>query len=146
MIVIFAYVNTFSQNITPLDTAVWSTNYQKSYELSIKHNLPMIMVFSGSDWCKSCIKLREQILVSPEFSEWANENAVCLSVDFPSQKKNQLSLELRAQNDSLAKQFNKNGVFPLVLIFSEGEVIGNLGYKDITPQEYITKLENIIKN
>jgi len=134
------------QKVTPLDTSIWKTNYDNVKKQAITNHQPIIMVFSGSDWCKPCIKLREQILVSPVFSEWARKNAVCVTVDFPIQKKNQLPETQKKHNDALAEQYNKNGVFPLVIILSQdGKVLDNLGYEDVTPEKYIEKIETIIK-
>jgi len=137
----------FSQKITPLDTNIWNTNYELSKKISFDKKMPLMMVFSGSDWCKPCIKLREQILIDSIFTNWAEDSIVCLCVDFPTQKKNQLNEELKIQNEMLAEKYNLNGIFPLVLIFSyDGEVLGNLGFENITTFEYIEKIKNIINN
>ncbi len=63
----------FSQKNTPLDSTIWNTNFKFASELSKEKKLPLIMVFSGSDWCKPCIKLREQILVDTLFCTWAKK-------------------------------------------------------------------------
>jgi len=140
------FLNLNGQKITPLDSSIWKSNFDEAKKQANKNNLPIIMVFSGSDWCKPCIKLREQILVSPTFSEWAKKNAVCVTVDFPIQKKNQLPEAQKKHNDALDEQYNKNGVFPLVIILSQdGKVLDHLGYEDVTPEKYIEILEKIIK-
>lgn len=135
----------YSQQVTNLDTAIWKNNYNKCLIEAKEKNLPVLMVFSGSDWCKPCIKLREKILVSPAFSEWAKTHVVCLSLDFPSQKKNALSPEQQKHNDALAEKYNSNGVFPLVMIIDANEkVLGFLNYLDVSPEEYIAELEKLI--
>ncbi|PKP19031.1 MAG: thioredoxin family protein [Bacteroidetes bacterium HGW-Bacteroidetes-21] len=135
----------FSQKITPLDSMLWLTNYESAMANAKENNKPIILVFSGSDWCKPCIKLRENILVSQEFSNWAKENAVLLSLDFPRQKKNALPEAQVAHNEKMAEKFNKNGVFPIVIIIDQNEkVLGQLNYMDITPEEYIKKMEEIL--
>ncbi len=144
-IILFVLLNANAQTHTPLDTAIWKTDYESAKHLALENMRPILMVFSGSDWCKPCVKLREQILVSPEFSAWAKDEAVCLSVDFPSQKKNQLPPELKAHNDQLAEKFNKNGIFPLViLVTADGTVLGSIGYENVSPAEYIESLNKII--
>jgi len=135
-----------AQNATPLDSSIWKCNYPCSLNQAKEEGKPLLMVFSGSDWCKPCIMLREQILVKPEFCDWAKTNVVCVSLDFPSQKKNRLPQYLQQQNDSLAEKFNPNGIFPLVVIIDGSEkILGTAGYKDVSPFEFISDLEKIVK-
>lgn len=141
LVSVFAY----SQQVTPLDTVIWKNNYNKCLADAKAKNVPVLMVFSGSDWCKPCIKLREKILISPVFSEWVKTHVVCLSLDFPSLKKNALSLEQQKHNDALAEKYNSNGVFPLVMLIDANEkVLGFLNYLDVSPEEYIAELEKLI--
>ncbi len=136
-----------SQNSTPLDTSIWKSNYDLLLVQSKETGKPILMVFSGSDWCKPCIKLREQILVSPEFSEWSIANVYCLSLDFPAQKKNALSDAQREHNEKLAERFNPDGVFPLLIVVDSNEVVlFSNGYKDIPASEYITEIQNQLKS
>lgn len=135
-----------AQNATPLDSSIWKCNYACSLNQAKESGKPLLLVFSGSDWCKPCIMLREQILVKPEFSDWARNNVVCVSLDFPSQKKNRLPQYLQQQNDSLAERFNPSGIFPLIVIVDGSEkVLGTAGYKDVSPVEFISELEKILK-
>jgi thioredoxin-related protein len=133
-----------AQTITQLDTAIWQKDYAAALSQSKETGKPVLMVFSGSDWCKPCIMLREQIFVQDGFSEWAKNNVVCVCLDFPAQKKNRLPQVLQEQNESLAERFNPNGIFPLVVLLNSNEtVLGSLGYLDVAPVEYIKEIEKI---
>lgn len=141
----FVYVSLFSQQITPLDSSIWKSNYQDALKTANKKNLPILIVFSGSDWCKPCIKLRERILVKSAFTAWAQSNVVCVTADFPRQKKNVLSPEQQKQNDALAEKFNRNGLFPLVLLVDKNEkALGYKTYEDVTPEKFAQELSEII--
>jgi len=134
----------FGQSITPLDSTIWHKDFAEAQLKSQENQQPLLMVFSGSDWCKPCIMLREQVFVQAGFSEWAGNNVVCVCLDFPAQKKNKLPQVLQVQNESLAERFNPNGIFPLVVILDSNEkVLGTLGYLDITPRQYIEEIEKI---
>jgi len=135
----------FSQNISKLDSTIWHSNYNKALEIAKAENHPILIVFSGSDWCKPCIKLREQILVKPEFSSWAKDNVVCITADFPKQKKNALSPLQQKQNDALAEKFNPKGVFPLVIVLNPNEkVLGFKTFEDVTPEQFTKELMELI--
>jgi thioredoxin-related protein len=105
-----------------------------------------LLVFSGSDWCAPCIKLDKSIWQSAEFKEYAASNLILERADFPKKKQNQLDPNLQKQNEVLAARYNKEGVFPLVVVLdSKGTVLGKASYKNVSPNEYITLLNSFIK-
>ena len=85
----------------------------------------ILLNFSGSDWCIPCIKLHKNIIETDEFKKLETENIVVyINADFPRNKKNQLSPELKKENASLADQYNKKGLFPYTLLLnSEGKIL-----------------------
>lgn len=85
----------------------------------------ILLNFSGSDWCIPCIKLHKNIIGTDEFKKLETENVVVyINADFPRNKKNQLSTELKKENASLADQYNKKGLFPYTLLLnSEGKIL-----------------------
>lgn len=124
----------------------WETSYENALARAVKTNRPLIVVFSGSDWCAPCIKLEKEVWVSEEFKSYATENYVLYRADFPRKKKNQLSAEQKALNAELADRFNPKGHFPLVVILNSKEhVLGKTSYKKTTPNEYISHLNSFIE-
>lgn len=85
----------------------------------------ILLNFSGSDWCIPCIKLHKNIIETEDFKKLETENVIVyLNADFPRNKKNQLSPELKKENASLADQYNQKGLFPYTLLLnSEGKVL-----------------------
>ncbi|HIE45976.1 MAG TPA: thioredoxin family protein [Flavobacteriaceae bacterium] len=125
----------------------WETNFEKAKKSAIEKNQPIVLVFQGSDWCAPCMKLEQEIWNSKEFKAYAKENFVLLKADFPRRRKNKLSKELQKHNDNLAERYNSHGIFPLVVVLnSEGKVLGTTGYKKTTPQKYISILTSFIEN
>ena len=104
------------------------------------------MVFSGLDWCAPFIKLDKTIWQSQEFKTYADANHIVYKADFPKKKANQLPNELKKQNLELAKKFNQNGIYPLVLVMDSNEkIIGITGYKNFTLSVYISELKSFDK-
>ena len=125
----------------PLVSQEWQTDFAKAKKLAAEKNIPIILVFQGSDWCAPCIKLDKEIWSSEEFKAYAEEHYIMLKADFPRKKGNQLPEDLSNQNKKLAEQYNPNGYFPHVVILSEnGEVLGRGGYEKISPMQYIEKI------
>jgi thioredoxin-related protein len=143
-IVLFIFLTVLvSNNLFSQD---WQTNFEKAQLEAKQLEKPLILVFSGSDWCAPCIKLDKQIFQTDAFKNYANENAILVKADFPRKKQNALSYKLQSQNKELAERYNKNGFFPYVLILNEeGGVLGELGYEKIEPQAYVNKINSFIK-
>ena len=91
----------------------WQVSYHKALTLAKEENKPIILVFSGSDWCAPCIRLKRHILDSDEFKNYAASHYILYNADFPRRKKNQLPEELMNKNKSLAEKYNPKGHFPL---------------------------------
>jgi len=138
MLLFFVYQSTFSQN--------WMTDVEQAKKIALENNKPIVLVFSGSDWCTPCMKLEKKVFNTEEFKEYALEKYVLLKADFPQRKKNKLSKEQQEHNNQLAEKYNKNGYFPLVVVLnSKGKLLGNLGYKNIGVKAYIESINAQIK-
>ena len=117
----------------------WYQNFDAAKQLAKKENKLLFVDFTGSDWCRWCIALDEQILSQKAFQEYAVKKFVMLKVDFP--RKNKLSREQEKHNRELLKEYGVTG-FPTILIMNaEGEVLFQTGYQDLSPEKYITHLE-----
>ncbi|MCK5867766.1 MAG: thioredoxin family protein [Mycoplasmataceae bacterium] len=124
----------------------WVNDIDDAKKMASEKNVPIILVFQGSDWCAPCIKLDKEIWSTQEFIEYANEHYVMLKADFPRKKKNALEKEQQEKNNKLAENYNKNGYFPFVVVLNnEGKVLNELGYKKSNPNDYI-KLLNSTNN
>lgn len=127
----FSYAQTFLHNI------------EKAKATASETAKPILMIFSGSDWCKPCIQLKEQVIASKAFTEFAEENLVLLEVDFPYRRKNRLPKEQQVHNEKLAEQYNPKGQFPkIVLVNADGGVITEVDYNNrLSAKEYVRLLE-----
>ncbi len=121
----------------------WQTDFQEASKLAKEENKKLLMVFQGSDWCAPCMNLDAEVWQKKEFEDYAKENFVLLQVDFPKKTKNKLSAEQQEKNTKLADKYNPNGIIPLVIVFDDnGKKLGELGYKKVTPAEYITIIDS----
>lgn len=75
---------------------------------------PVLLVFSGSDWCQPCIRFEKQVLSDSVFLTYAAQHLEVVKADFPQRKK--LSPDQRRENEQLAEQFNPEGKFPHVVL------------------------------
>jgi thioredoxin-related protein len=93
----------------------WETDMNVSISQSMSTGKPILLFFTGSDWCGWCIRLQKEVFKTAEFSKWANENVILMEVDFPRTKV--LNEKLRQQNAQLQTSFGVRG-YPTVFIVS----------------------------
>jgi len=133
-------------NVNTTFAQEWLTEINLAKEIAAKESKPIILVFQGSDWCAACIKLDREIWSTDTFKKYAKENYVMLKADFPKRKKNALSETQTKANALLAEKYNKQGFFPFVVVLdSNGKVLGESSYKKTTPENYIKELNAFTK-
>lgn len=118
---------------------VWLTDLDSAKAQGVKENKPVLVDFTGSDWCPPCIQLHKVVFESAEFAAVASKY-VLVELDFP--RKTPQAPELKAKNAALSKQFGISG-FPTVLLIDakSGEVFGkSVGFGGQTAKEYLEKL------
>jgi thioredoxin-related protein len=130
----------------------WETDVNKAIQISNKEKKPMLLFFTGSDWCGWCIRLQKEVLKTPEFATWAKKNVVLVELDYPRSK--QQSEEIKAQNNNLQQIFGIQG-FPTVYFatakFNEKKSaaftgIGSTGYVAGGPKAWLDVADGILKN
>ena len=140
IIILFLFIGTtgYSQN--------WKTNFEEAKIEAAKENKNILLVFSGSDWCAPCIKLENVVWKSDAFQEEVAKSWVVYKADFPKKKANLLSPELSERNKKLAEKYNKNGIFPLVVLLDKtGKIIGMTGFKNVSAADYIELIHSFEK-
>ncbi len=129
-----------------LNAQEMSTDFQAAKNQAESESKNIILVFSGSDWCLPCMKLKKYILDTPEFQNEVEEKYVMINADFPQKKKNKSlqSEDLQLQNKRLAETYNPKGYFPFVVVLTPDlEVIGGLMYEEISPAEFAAKIKEL---
>lgn len=120
----------------------WLTDYAKAVKLSKSSGKPILVDFTGSDWCGWCIKLDNEVFSKPAFKAWAKKNVVLLYLDFPQTKK--LPEALKKQNNMLGQKYKIEG-FPTILFLDhKGSVLGKHGYQEGGPGKWTKTAEGMI--
>lgn len=119
---------------------------ETSLSKATAENKAVMMIFSGSDWCKPCMELRSNILESEDFVAFSKQSLILLELDFPYRSKNKLSKEQTAHNEALAERYNPDGVFPRVVVFDQQQqVLGQVEYrKNMTDAVFIAQVEALL--
>ena len=126
-------------------TTTWSSSLPAALEQAKASQKPVLAVFSGSDWCKPCMMLKQEVFDQPEFAQYAKDKFVLARFDFPRNKKNALSKDQTQLNEAAAAQLNKEGAFPAVVLLSpEGRVLARTGYRPGGVAAYDAYLDQLL--
>ena len=123
--------------------AKWLTSLDEAKAAAKKDGKPILIDFTGSDWCGWCVKLRKEVFDTPEFNAWAAKNVVLCEIDFP-RKKSQDDAT-KAANNELMKKYGVKGFPTIVFTTAEGTEIGRSGYKPGGPKGWTESAEAILK-
>ncbi len=117
----------------------WYLLLEKAKEISQKEEKPILVNFTGSDWCSWCFKIRDEIFYQKEFVEYARKNLVLLQFDYPRAKEQ--SPGMKAYNQKIAGKFKIKGFPTILLLDKEGSQIAQMGYEKGGPLKYIELIE-----
>lgn len=118
---------------------VWLTDLDAAKAQGVKENKPVLVDFTGSDWCPPCKSLHKVVFESPEFAAAASLY-VLVELDFPRNKPQ--TPELKAKNREWQQKYAVSS-FPTVLLLDakSGDVFGRVGgFGGQTAKEYLAKL------
>jgi len=123
---------------------IWLTDFQRAQEEAKAGRKLLLLNFTGSDWCGWCMRLQAEVFAKPEFAEYAKQNLVLMTVDFPRAKS--ISSEVRSQNATLAQKYGIEGFPTIVLLNGEGKIVSVLGYMPGGPSAFIGELKKVPKS
>jgi thioredoxin-related protein len=112
----------------------WYTDVREAITESNKVHKPMLMFFTGSDWCGWCIRLQNEVLKTPEFTKWASENVVLVELDYP--RRTPQTPEIKNQNNELQQAFGIQG-FPTIYFTSAEAIDGKVNFKGLGQTGYV---------
>lgn len=147
IVALLLFVGSFAAEAQEL---VWETNVTKAMAISNETKKPLLLFFTGSDWCGWCIRLQKEVLKTPEFAVWAKENVVLVELDYP--RKAPQTEDIKKQNNELQMAFGIQG-FPTIILANattkEGKVnfegIGSTGYVAGGPSAWLAVANGFLK-
>lgn len=121
----------------------WLDNYAKAQEESQKTGKPILMLFTGSDWCGYCIKMEKDAFSKPEFQKFIQQNFIMFKADFPRRKK--LEPGVVTQNLKLQTQYKVGGYPTVIITDAKGKVLAQTGFMRGDVNTYINAYKGILK-
>lgn len=147
VLIVLLVLGSFAVQAQELD---WQTDVNKAIALSNKTKKPMLLFFTGSDWCGWCIRLQNEVFKKPEFAKWVKDNVILVELDYP--RRVPQTDQIKKQNAELQQAFGIQG-YPTIW-FANATVkdgkpnfkgLGNTGYVAGGPAAWLAVANGIIK-
>lgn len=142
-----SYAQEYYEGEEEYSNLVWLTDINDAKAQSLKVKKPILMYFTGSDWCAPCKMLKKDFFNSEKFEKIAND-FVLLKVDIP-RRKDIITPEQLVKNNKLVSRYNRNGGYPnIVALNAKGNVLGELsGYTFLRETDrHFAFVESILEN
>lgn len=107
-----------------IESIVWETDFELAKSKSQKTKKPILMLFTGSDWCAPCKMLKANFFDSSEFIKMSN-NFIMLMVDFPKDKA-LITHEQEKSNTLLSAKYGVKSFPTLIAINHDGAIIDKI--------------------
>lgn len=145
IVALFLLVSSFSN----AQELVWHTDANKAITESNISKKPLLLFFTGSDWCGWCIKLQKEVFTQPDFKKWAKDNVVLLELDFPRRTAQENNIKM--QNAQIQQVFGVRGYPTIWFVNAQIEnekvnfaPVGSVGYVAGGPEKWIESAKTIL--
>jgi protein disulfide-isomerase len=123
----------------------WKTNYEQAVAESKASSKPLVLFFTGSDWCGWCNRLDEEAFDTAEFADGTRDKFIFVKLDYPLYS--QQDPQLKTQNQQLKQKFNIRS-YPTVIIWDaqSNQQIGQTGYRPGGGKQYAAHLSQMLND
>ena len=125
---------------------VWTMDYDAAVELAGEKKLPLILNFTGSDWCGWCKLMDKNVFAEEVWKTYAKDNVLLVTLDFP-RDKSIVPEKYVKRNEKLQEQFGVRGFPTYVVLDNDGKTkLGQLGAgRDKTPSTFIDEFKGVVR-
>lgn len=95
----------------------WLTNLEEAQKQSKATNKPILVYFTGSDWCAPCVALKADFFESADFQPYISD-FILVMIDYP-RRVDIVSKDQLAYNKKVIAKYNKSKTFPKVMILDK---------------------------
>jgi thioredoxin-related protein len=120
----------------------WTMDFEAAKALAKAKNLPLLMNFTGSDWCGWCKLMDKNVFSVEAWKNYATQNMVTVFIDFPKDK-SLVPAKLVERNKALSEKFEVGGYPTYILLAPDGEKqLGKLSAsRNATPASFIQDIK-----
>jgi len=128
-------------------TNIWQQDFSNAEKLAKSSDKPMLIFFTGSDWCGPCKMLVSDVFESEKFNKEVQNDFVLYEADF-SRNKDLVTTSQRSDNYKLKNKYNVSSYPTIVIVNGKGKALGKMkGYNLMRDTSYhYTFFDDILKD
>lgn len=121
----------------------WCETYTESVKKARKENKPLLILFTGTNWCPACMKLEREVLNKPQFAQALGNKFVFYKAEFPSPTPEGLN---SSPDKVLLDRYNVDKFPTFVAIDGFGALLFTMNYASGGPDVYIRTLNDKLQS
>ncbi|MBA3722396.1 MAG: thioredoxin family protein [Parachlamydiaceae bacterium] len=132
--------NTYNASETSVN---WFDNYSNSIRQAQSTSKPLLILFTGSNWCPACMKLEREVLHKPEFAQAVSGNFILYKAEFADPSAEAM---MRSPDKELMDRYNVK-VFPtMIAIDGNGKYLFTVNYKSAGAGAYASEIKQKLQS
>lgn len=121
----------------------WTPTFDEALEKSKEEKKPVLIYFSGSDWCAPCKVLDDKLFYTEKFKTLSDSDLVLLEVDIP-KRKDLIAPDKMSENLYLQRKYKVKSFPTLIMVNHRGKKLAQkTGY--IITEYYYPFFQSIIQ-
>ena len=126
--------------------AKWHHAYSKAVAEAKKTQRPIMLLFTGEEWCKPCQYLERKVFMKNEFHEWAIKSVVLARVNLSREfKPTVFNIFERKSHENLLKKYRMRTIPSAIMLTPGEQPLGVLRFSGQTAREYVAAAQRIIQ-
>jgi len=125
----------------------WTMDLDAAKKVAAEKSLPILLDFSGSDWCGWCKLMETNVFMKAEWKAYATNSIMMVLIDFPNDK-SLVPEKYAERNSELNTQYGIEGFPTFIVLDSDGETeLGRLGAgREKTPESFMGEVKQVLLN
>ena len=121
----------------------WLDHYDTATSQARQTSQPILILFTGTNWCPACIKLEKQVLSNSRFAQTLADRLIFLKAEFPSYTAESMEASVFYP---LLNRYQVSSFPTMVVVNASGQLLFEVPYQnadvDAYLQEILSKLNN----
>lgn len=115
----------------------WTTNYADAQRKSMEGAKPILILFTGTNWCPACMKLEREVLTNPRFANGVANSFVFMKAEFTDPSDAAIT---RSPYKQLLDRYNIEAFPSIVVTDAQGIQLFTVDYQEGGPDVYVRDL------
>jgi thiol-disulfide isomerase/thioredoxin len=104
------------------ESGAWTMDFEAAKAKAAELNLPVLLDFTGSDWCGACKQMDAYVLQRQRFLAFAKDRLMLVTIDIP-RDWSAIPEKYRARNEKMQEQYQIAKFPTLLLLDSNGSTV-----------------------